>query len=241
MRKILLGALLVAFTGIASAQEDSTKDERVLRPMDLPSSDHFMLQLGGAFWNGKPDSIQTKGLSRTFNVYLMLDFPFRTNPKFSIALGPGIATDHVFLDEMTAGIRENSKSIIFRDKADTNHFEKYKIATAFLEAPIELRYSSRPNMSSKSIKLALGVKFGTMLSAWAKGKELQNRSDNTINDFVSKEKSKQFFNTTRISLTGRVGYGHFTAFTSYALTPLFKEGLGPDVNPMSIGITLSGL
>ena len=41
----------------------------------------------------RPDSIGTKGFSRTFNMYLMLDFPFRTNPHFSVALGPGFATD----------------------------------------------------------------------------------------------------------------------------------------------------
>lgn len=241
MRRIFLSALIVSFSLLAAAQDDTTKDERVLRPMDLPSKDHFMLQLGGAFWQNKPDSINTKGLSRTFNVYLMLDFPFKTNPKFSIALGPGIATDHVFLDNMTAGIKENSNKIVFRDRTDTSTFEKYKIATAFLEAPIELRFTSNPGAHAKAVKVAVGVKVGTMLSAWAKGKDLQDRSGNTVNEFILKEKSKRFFNTTRISLAGRIGYGHFTAFGSYSLTPLFKEGQGPDMNPMSIGLTFSGL
>jgi hypothetical protein len=56
-----------------------------------------------------------------------------------------------------------------------------------------------------------------------------------------KEKSKRFFNTNRISATARLGYGHFTLFGSYSLTPLFKEGLGPKMNTLSLGLTLSGL
>jgi hypothetical protein len=80
-----------------------------------------------------------------------------------------------------------------------------------------------------------------MLSAWTKGKTLQNKSGTTINDYIVKEKSKHYFNSTRFSLTGRIGYGHFTAFGSYALTPIFKEGVGPKMNTLSVGLTLSGL
>lgn len=209
--------------------------------MQTRSKDHLMLQLGAAMWQNRPDSIQTAGLSRTFNVYLMLDFPFKTSPKLSVALGPGLSTDHVFLDKTNADIKANSASIQFRDQADTIHFKKFKISTAFLELPIELRFSSNPEADGKSIKAAIGVKVGTMLAAWTKGKNLEDRGGNAVNEFIVKEKSKRYFNTTRISATARLGYGHFTLFGSYSLTPLFKEGVGPKMNAMSIGLTLSGL
>ncbi|MDB5207291.1 MAG: PorT family protein [Flavisolibacter sp.] len=209
--------------------------------MQARAKDHFMIQLGAATWQNRPDSIKTAGLSRTFNMYLMLDFPFKTSPKLSVALGPGLATDHVFLDKMTAGIKDNTTSVIFKNAADTSHFKKYKVATAFLELPVELRFSSNPEADGKSFKVAIGAKVGTMIAAWVKGKTLEDKSGNELNDYLLKEKSKRFFNTTRISLTGRVGYGHFSAFTSYSLTSLFKEGVGPKMNAMSIGLTISGL
>lgn len=210
--------------------------------MQARSKDHFMLQLGAALWQGKPDSINTGGgLSRTFNMYVMLDFPFKTSPKLSVALGPGLSTDHVFLDKMSAGITSTGSSVVFRNLADTNYFEKYKVSTAFLELPIELRFSSNPDADGKSFKVAAGLRLGTMLAAWVKGKDLQNRSGNSVNDYILKEKSKRFFNTTRISAIGRIGYGHFSLFGSYAFTSLFKEGVGPKMNAMSIGLTLSGL
>jgi hypothetical protein len=241
MRRIIVSAFILCSAFAATAQTDTAIGPKILRPMQTRSKDHLVFQIGSAMWQNKPDSIKTKGLSRTFNVYLMLDFPFKTSPKLSVALGPGLATDHVFLDKMTAGIKENATSVVFKNLSDTTHFKKYKVSTAFLELPIELRFSSNPDADGKSFKAAVGVKVGTMIAAWTKGKTLEDKSGNEINDYIVKEKSKRFFNTNRISATARLGYGHFTAFASYSLTPLFKEGVGPKMNAMSIGLTLSGL
>ncbi len=115
------------------------------------------------------------------------------------------------------------------------------MATAYLEAPVELRFSSNPDDNKKSVKLALGVKVGTLLSAQVKGKNLQNRGGTTVNEYKVKESSKQFFNKNRLSATARFGYGHFSLFGSYQITSLFKEGVAPKINPFSVGLTLSGL
>lgn len=241
MRRVIFSALLLCLGFASFAQTDTVRPVRTISPMQVPSNDHFLIQFGAANWTNKPDSIHTGGFSRTFNMYLMLAFPFKTNPHFSIALGPGIASDHIFLDKQIAGITSTSTNLSFKNLSDTNYFKKYKVATAFLEAPVELRFTGNPENPGKSFKMALGVKVGTLLSAWTKGKNLQNKGGNTINDYIDKEKSKRYFNTTRLSLTGRIGYGHFTAFGSYALTPVFKEGVAPKMNTLSIGLTLSGL
>jgi len=200
-----------------------------------------MIQLGHLSWTGKPDSINTKGLPRSLNIYVLLNFPFKTNPRWSVALGPGIATDNMYFDEMTVGIKDNTPGVVFDDVSDTAHFKKYKLSTAFLEAPVELRYRFNPNDDSRSVKLAIGAKIGTLLAAKVKGVELQNAADQTLNDYTLKEKSKRFFNKQRLSVTGRVGYGAFSLFASYSVTPLFREGLGPTIRPLTIGLTLSGL
>lgn len=241
MRKLFFSALILCCSLVSLAQTDTSRNARITSPMQIPSSDHFLLQIGSANWQNRPDSIRTGGFSRTFNVYLMLDFPFKTNPKFSVALGPGLSTDHIFLDKQRAEITGTTTNIRFRNLADTNHFKKYKVATAFLEVPVELRFTAKPEASGKSFKMAVGARVGTMLSAWTKGKTLENRNGNTINDFTEKLKSKRYFNTTRLSVLGRVGYGHFTLFTTYSLTPVFKEGVGPKMNTLSVGLTMSGL
>ena len=209
--------------------------------MQTRAKDHFMIQFGGASWQNRPSTIRTTGFSRTFNLYLMYDFPFKSTPNLSIALGPGISNDNVFLDKMSAGITGTGSTIVFKDLKDSAHFKKYKVATSFLELPVELRFSSKPEADGKSFKVAVGAKVGTMLAAWEKGKTLENASVTVTNDYILKDKSKRFFNTTRISATGRIGYGHFSVFGTYSLTSLFKEGVGPKMNAMSIGLAISGL
>jgi hypothetical protein len=206
MRKVLLVVLAGLISTTLLAQDSTSARKKVTeRGSGIKGGDHFMIQLGQARWTNKPDSIKTKGLSRTFNAYLLFDFPFKTNPNFSVAIGPGIALDNVFLDEMTVGIKDATPSVVFDNVSDTNHFKKYKLTTAYLEAPIELRFIADPTNSKRSIKVAVGAKIGTLVSAGVKGKNLETRNGNEL--------------------------------ASYTL----KEGLGPQIRPMTIGLTISGL
>ncbi|HVG40088.1 MAG TPA: outer membrane beta-barrel protein [Chitinophagaceae bacterium] len=242
MRKFFL-IVSIFFIGIAAkAQTDSTVKPKGLTPGNLPrSNDHFLLQVGYTLWNGKPASINTTGVPRTFNAYFLFDFPFKTNPHWSAAIGAGIGTDNIYFDKTNVGIKDQTSTLIFDDRSDTVHFKKYKLATTYAEAPIELRYRSRPDDDGKAVKVAIGVKVGMLINAHVKGNTLEDKSDNTINNYKMKEYSKNFFNKNRVAGTARIGYGHFSLFGTYSLTTLFKEGLGPTVRPLTIGLTLSGL
>ncbi|OLY94459.1 Outer membrane protein beta-barrel domain-containing protein [Cnuella takakiae] len=241
MKKYLLTAVMLFASLWIFAQNDSTRP-RSISTQALPrANDHFMLQLGHTQWTGAPDSLQFGGLPRSFNMYFLFDFPFKTNPKLSTAIGAGIATDNVYFDKMSVDLTSSATNLAFRDVSDTNHFKKYKVATTYVEAPIELRFRSNPANDKKSFKAALGVKVGLLVGAHTKGKELQNRANNRIGDYTEKLESKRYFNNNRISFTGRIGYGNLGLFGSYSATPLFREGVAAQIRPLTIGITLSGL
>jgi hypothetical protein len=242
MRRILTLLSFLLITATTFAQSDSATKKAIVNTRSTPrSADHFMLQFGYLTWNGKPDSINTGGIPRTANVYFLFDFPFKTNPKMSAALGAGFGTDHMFFDKTNVGIKDRTTNLVFRNASDTNYFKKYKLSTVYLEAPIELRFTSNPDNNKRSVKAALGVKIGTLLSAHVKGKNLLSRSGATVNEYKMKEHSKEFFNKNRVSATARVGLGNFSLFGAYQVTPLFKEGVGPKINPLAVGLTLSGL
>jgi hypothetical protein len=171
----------------------------------------------------------------------MLDFPFKTNPHWSVAIGPGIATDNMYFEKTYVGIKDATTTIRFQNLSDTSHFKKYKLTTAYLEAPVELRYRFNPGDDRRSVKIAIGAKVGTILNAHVKGKNFEDKNGNTLLSYTQKESSKRFFNKNRLSLMARFGYGHYTLFASYAITPLFKEGFGPTIRPLSFGLTISGL
>jgi hypothetical protein len=238
MRSILI-ALVFLMVGNAVIGQTEEKKKKDWTKVDLGkrSADHLMIQIGMYDWGSKPDSIKTKGVGRTFNMYIMFDFPFKTNPKISVALGPGVGTDNIYFDKTTINIQNRGQAIFSKDTV--NKYKKYKIAVGYLELPVELRFSTSPENMNKGFKLALGAKLGTLLDAKTKAKV--DLDANAFGGYVEKIKDKKFFNGTRLCATARVGYGHFTVFGAYTVTQFFKEFQGPTVKPWSLGLTISGL
>lgn len=248
--KQILGMLMLILTLSAVAQDKKAK-VKVQEPkapkmkpdyskLDLSkrASDHFMLQFGIAGWGNKDENnITTKGFNRSFNGYFLFDFPFKSNPHLSVAVGPGIGSDNVYLDKMSVDLNTRNGAT-FRNDSITQ-YKKNKLETGYLEAPIELRYSAKPDNMNKGWKFAFGAKIGTLVSAKVKSKIDLDATG--TGGYISKEKDKRYLNTTRFALTARAGLGNLSVFGTYTVTSFFKEGLGPSVRPFSIGLALSGL
>lgn len=241
MKKLITLSICALLTTFLIAQDNpTTKKKKDIPDMSNRPNDHFLLQFGYTKWAGKPDTINTSGLSKSINAYFMFDFPFKTNPKLSMAFGPGISSDHILFTKTHVGIKDNTSTLNFANRSDTNHFKKTKLATVYLEAPIEFRFSADP-LTGKGFKFAVGVKVGTLISAHTRNTKFQSKAGSSISDFVMKESSKRFFNKNRLSAMARIGMGHFSLYGSYQLTTLLKAENGPQVRPYSIGLTLSGL
>ena len=228
-------------TAVSPVEPVKTRKAKTKIDLSNRSSDHFMLQYGFDNWSTNTDSVKPSGFSRFFNVYFMLDKPFKTNPHMSVGLGVGVGSSNMFFEKTYIDVKVTASALPFRNVDSANHFKKFKLTTIFLEAPIELRYSSDPENANKAFKAALGVKVGTLLKAYTKGKTLQDKNDNTINPYIAKESSKKFFNSTRLAATARVGLGIFSIYGAYQITGFLKDGAGPDIRPYSIGIAISGL
>jgi hypothetical protein len=135
----------------------------------------------------------------------------------------------------------NNQTLAFPDESGGNHYKKFKLVTTYLEAPIELRFALDPENTNKSWKFAIGAKVGLMLSAYTKAKTLVNSAGQTLGNYIQKESSKQFFNTTKLAGTFRVSKGPVGVFGQFQANSLIKSSAGPSVFPFSFGITLSGL
>lgn len=238
----------------AKAKPQSIKEEEVVvvkesKPKAAPvdwskidlskrPADHFMIQYGIAGFSGGPDSIKTKGFSRSFNMHFMFDFPFKTNPKLSVGIGPGIGSDNYFFEDRVWNIKNRSQAFFVKDTV--TKFKKYKLQTAYLEVPVELRFASDPANMNKSFKFAIGAKIGTLITAKTKAKvDLDQAGDG---GYIMKTNAKRHFNGTRLVGTMRVGIGSFSLFGSYTVTEFFKEGFGPaGIHPYTIGLAISGL
>jgi Outer membrane protein beta-barrel domain len=245
---LFITVLLIAANASAqTAKTDSTKKKKDWSKVHLTNraNDHFMVQLGYDGWAPIPDTIHLKGFSHSVNVYIMMDFPFKTDPRFSAGLGLGIGSSNIKFDKQQPNIIATSATLPFPDLSSTttnlNHFKKFKLVSTYLEVPVELRFVGDPENSDRSWKAAVGIKAGLLLNVHTRGKTLLNAAGTTINNYTEKESSKFYFNGSRLAGTARIGYGHVSLFGQYQITSFIKDQRGPSIHPYSIGITFSGL
>lgn len=245
MKKIVLVLTTFMVFSALQAQDTLGRTNPKLKTINLKNrpGDHLLLQVGYNGWQGMPDSISShqKGFNKGFNAYFMFDKVFKSSPKMSIGLGVGVSTGNIYFKKMDIQLNSLSATLPFVAADSMNHFKKYKMATTFLEIPLELRFTAKPDNYSKSFKAAIGVKLGTMVNAHTKGKTLLNKNNGTVNSYTEKINSKKFMNTTRFMATARVGYGIFSLFGNYGLSNVLKDGVGPELKGYQIGLTISGL
>lgn len=239
MKKTLL--VLFSFCVSVMAMSQSTTSPKF--DLSNRASDHLMIQYGSDSWTNRPDSVRTGGFSRHFNVYLMTDKPFKSNQKLSVAFGIGIGSSNMFFNNTYVDVKSGSTKLPFTNVDSANHFSKFKVTTIYAEIPVELRYYSNPANPNKSWKAAIGMKVGTLLKSYSKGKNLETKTGSSIYGpgYVEKESNKRFFNGTMLAVTGRIGVGFISLDAGYQFNGVLKDGVGASMNKFSLGLTFSGL
>jgi len=207
------------------------------------AGDHFMISISKDGWGGAPDSISSRmgGLSRGLNVAFMLNKPFKSDARWSVAFGLGVSHSSIFFKSTNVYLKSTATQLPFSNLDSTNHFKKYKLANTFIEAPLEIRYTADPVNEKRSWKFALGLKVGTMINGHTKGKTLENKSNTALEYYTEKENKTSFFNSTRLAATARVGLGNFSLFGSYSITSMLTDVAGPAFHPYQVGLCISGL
>jgi hypothetical protein len=83
-------------------------------------------------------------------------------------------------------------------------------------------------MGSSKLYIAGGVIGGLHIGSHTK---IKYKND--------KEKARGNFNLNpfKYELTGRIGFGDFCVFANYGMSPLFKDGKGPELYPLTVGIS----
>ncbi len=237
IKQVLAAALvLLSVTTIAQTKSDKKYNVNVVNR----DNDHLVIQVGGLQWLNKPDSIGSKGFNRTINIHLFKDFIFKTDNRFSVAIGVGVGTDHFFLDNRNVDLAGAVGSRLSFPKQVGTTYKKTKLSSTYLEAPVELRFAANPLDYARSLKIAIGAKVGTLVDVHTKRKKAQV-NDNAVNLPTIKEKDRTFFSSTRIAGTVRVSYGYFGVFATYQVNSYIKDGNNFEIRPFTIGLTLNGL
>jgi hypothetical protein len=233
---LLSAARLVAQDDASPAIMANKKGIDSLPRITKPARDFVMIQFGYTDWTVRPDTVNLKRFSYTFNAYLCYDFPIKKS-RFSFAAGLGISTTSMYLDKQLLAVSDTGlKGVDASFVNDTANYKRYKFNTAYIQAPFELRYFANKYNRNNGFKAALGVQVGTLLGGHTKG--LRSVDGTNIKDKLN---TKRYLSPWNFAATARIGWGNFSAFGTYNITNVFKDNAGPPLTPLTVGICFTGL
>lgn len=244
IKKIACTILFIsAVSTFSFSQNIATK--KTGRP-DIPGT--FVLELGLNRDLGGPDnfSLFLWG-SRSVNIYYQYDIRILKS-RFSFVPGIGLSLERYKFKKLRT-LRHDADNLLALytpREAEANSFDlvdvrKSMLVTNYVDVPLDLRYSSKPDDPGRSFKISVGARIGYMYDSFNKYKYKQDGE-------IKKMKDNQDFNLTkfRYGVSTKVGIGNFSIFGYYNLTNLFQDGEGPYLNSVkkdfptyTVGISLS--
>lgn len=245
--------LLLSVLSLTVQAQTTETPKKTGRP-DIPGT--FLVDLG---INRTTESIGNLKYgfwgSRTINVYYLYDMRIGKS-KFSFHPGIGLGMERFKLN--SAGSLQNptlafdaegntrfaSAAAVIYDADSLGQInwsssystKKSMMILNYLDIPLELRFSLKPEDPSRSFKIGIGGRVGYLLSSGTKIKYKENGE-------LKKLKNNQDFNLSpiRYSASLRIYFGNFNLFGYYNLNPLFEKDKGPfatEAGTYTIGISL---
>lgn len=231
---ILLFATVLCFDAVAQEPAEIPQPNRRSLP-DLPGS--FVLEFGFHRTLDAPDTFDIGFWgSRAVNVFYQLDKRIG-NSKFSIHPGIGFSFERFKLKNNYTLTSSVSETQLIPASDLYPGVKKSMVVTNYINIPVEIRFSTRPDDPSRSFRASIGGRVGYLYDSFTKIKYSDEGEVRSI-------KNKQNYNLRKLRYGAffKVGIGNLGLITYYNLTPLFDDDEGPEQAEMStftVGLSLS--
>lgn len=117
---------------------------------------------------------------------------------------------------------------------ETNYdLKKNRFRVGYLRVPVLLQFNTNKN-PKKSFRLSAGVVGGLKLFQTYRTKYFQR--GHKVKTAVNGGWNANAFTA---EMRGTIGYGPINIYATYSLTPLFKDGKGPELYPYTIGLNFA--
>ena len=225
--KILIALLLLQTISNAQIQE--------LREYTSIPEEQIVFNLNFNRWNYYPQEMNLKPQSMGIDIYYMYPIAGK-NKIFSIALGSGFSVQNM---KSNVNIIDSCGVTKFQIINDTIKYKKNKFSTVYLDVPLEFKIRTRPKVKKRNLKFVVGIKFGLLIQSYKKfeGDNIYNiGTDASIKYKVYKIKNLLPY---RYGTYLRIGYGKFSLTGFLSLSYLFEQNKTQNIQPYSIGISVT--
>lgn len=214
-KKAILLILAVSISTVLKAQLEETKN--LLVGMDLTTD----------LWQDTPENVSPRTINRGMNIYGLYEFKLGES-NFSFAAGLGWGVNSLYSNALIDNV--SAEEVSFTQIPDSINYDKSKLVMSFLDVPLEFRYRGE-----SGFKMALGFKAGYLVESHTKYKG--NMLDGSGSEIKIKRKNIESLQDFRYGPYVRVGYRWLNFFGYYSLSNTFGEGQGPDMYPITVGIS----
>lgn len=195
------------------------------------------------FWQQIPSNVDLRGINQGVNLYVMFNRPIKTT-NFSVALGIGVSSHNLYSDAIPV-LERNSMGEPTGNTVMTtlgNYYQKSiaysinKINLSYIDIPVELKFKTRAERN-KRFRVSLGFKIGYNFSNHTKYKG-EDVIENTSEQVIIKKSNIRNVSDWNYGIIGRIGYGRFNFMTYYSLSKIFEKDKGPQIYPISVGLSI---
>lgn len=192
----------------------------------------FGLDVFTDIWQDIPKKrIDPKTINPGVNIFGTYNYMFGTS-NVSLSPGLGLGVHNMFNSSLCFTDENKTYFVPINDTIPGISYKKSKFVTTYLDIPIEIRYKSK-----SEFRASVGFKFGFLVmgSSKYKGDDYPNGTTNLV---IYKKKKIDYLESNRYGFTARLGYKWLNLYGYYQLSSLFQSGKGPEMYPISVGITL---
>jgi hypothetical protein len=175
-----------------------------------------------------PADMDSRLINQGFNVYATYNFKIGDGPHV-FAIGTGIRTHNFYSNTRIANIKADT--ILFRPISDDLDYKRSKINLVYLDFPAELRLYFKDQW-----KVGIGFKMGLNIDSKEKYVGQLVKDGPTM---LLKQKKINSLEKYTYGPTLRIGYKWINAFAFYQVTRTFQRDLGPELYPLSVGLTIT--
>lgn len=231
MKKISLLLILISISFCSFSQKTNNETEK-LKKMYI-GSDFFV-----DYWVNAPENMDIAFYNRGVNVFGLYNFPIKES-NYVFSMGLGISSHNLYsnsypeVDDDGITFFNEISNIAEANGNESNDYKINKVNITYIDLPLDIRLNTK-----KGFRYSLGLKGSIRIADHTKykGDDFRQGSDNTVK---FKEFNIKSLENNRLGITTRIGYKWINFYAFYSITKLFVKGMGPEMYPISFGISIT--
>lgn len=237
-------ALLISTTDIQAQMLSESAKRKFTVGVDV-FTDVWLVNTGDAF---VPSDYSNRTINQGANVFFMYNVPFKPESLSGFSIGLAIRNQNSYSNSVIINIKDTD--IKFRVIEDLPHpdrninldYQRSKINMTYLDLPAEVKFRT-----DGGFKVGIGLKVGYLIDSkqkyvgeWPVAFGFENE-DETVeyNKVKDKQKGINQLEKWTYGATLRIGYKWVSLFGYYQFNKIFVSDRGPEMQPISVGLTIT--